>query len=584
MDIFSLFTLCGGLAFFLYGMNTMSKSLEKMAGGKLERLLKRMTSNPFKSLLLGAGITIAIQSSSAMTVMLVGLVNSGVMEIGQTIGVIMGSNIGTTLTAWILSLTGIESENILVNMFKPENFSPLLALAGVLLIMGSKKQRRRDIGRILVGFSILMYGMELMKNSVSPLADMPEFSQILTAFQNPLIGVLVGAVVTGVIQSSSASVGILQALALTGSITYGMAVPIIMGQNIGTCVTTLISSVGVNRNAKRVSVIHIAFNVIGTAVGLVLFFGGNLLFHFAFMNEAAGAVGIALCHTVFNVFTTALLLPFSRQLERLARRMISDESKAEQFAFLDPLLLRTPGVAISECAAMTNRMGALARENLLLAIQQLSDFSDARETQIVKNEDKLDIYEDHLGGYLVQVSQHGVSMDDMRTVSRLLHAIGDFERIGDHALNLQDSARELHERALSFSGPAEAELRVLISALEDILEASLKCFTAADAAAAQSIEPLEETIDRLIEEIRSRHITRLQTGACTIQLGFVLNDLLGNFERVSDHCSNIAVSVIEEKRGGVSRHAYLHELISGDQFSSTLRSDLGRYRLPEEPS
>ena len=584
MDIFSLFTLCGGLAFFLYGMNTMSKSLEKMAGGKLERLLKRMTSNPFKSLLLGAGITIAIQSSSAMTVMLVGLVNSGVMEIGQTIGVIMGSNIGTTLTAWILSLTGIESENILVNMFKPENFSPLLALAGVLLIMGSKKQRRRDIGRILVGFSILMYGMELMKNSVSPLADMPEFSQILTAFQNPLIGVLVGAVVTGVIQSSSASVGILQALALTGSITYGMAVPIIMGQNIGTCVTTLISSVGVNRNAKRVSVIHIAFNVIGTAVGLVLFFGGNLLFHFAFMNEAAGAVGIALCHTVFNVFTTALLLPFSRQLERLARRMISDESKAEQFAFLDPLLLRTPGVAISECAAMTNRMGALARENLLLAIQQLSDFSDARETQIVKNEDKLDLYEDHLGSYLVQISQHGVSMDDIRTVSHLLHAISDFERIGDHALNLQDSARELHERALSFSGPAEAELRVLISALEDILEASLKCFTAADAAAAQSIEPLEETIDRLIEEIRSRHITRLQTGACTIQLGFVLNDLLGNFERVSDHCSNIAVSVIEEKRGGVSRHAYLHELISGDQFSSTLRSDLGRYRLPEEPS
>lgn len=584
MDIFSLFTLCGGLAFFLYGMTTMSKSLEKMAGGKLERLLKRMTSNPFKSLLLGAGITIAIQSSSAMTVMLVGLVNSGVMEIGQTIGVIMGSNIGTTLTAWILSLTGIESENILVNMLKPESFSPLLALAGVLLIMGSKKQRRRDIGRILVGFSILMYGMELMKDSVSPLADMPQFSQILTAFRNPLIGVLVGAVVTGVIQSSAASVGILQALALTGSITYGMAVPIIMGQNIGTCVTTLISSIGVNRNAKRVSVVHIAFNVIGTAVGLVVFFGGNLFFHFTFMNEAAGAVGIAFCHTVFNVFTTALLLPFSRQLERLARRMISDESKAEQFAFLDPLLLRTPGVAISECAAMTNRMGALARENLLLSIRQLSDFSDPRETQILKNEDKLDIYEDRLGSYLVQVSQHGVSMDDIRTVSRLLHAIGDFERIGDHALNLQESARELHDRGLSFSGPAEAELKVLISALEDILESSLSCFTADDAAAAQSIEPLEETIDRLIEEIRSRHIARLQTGECTMQLGFVLNDLLGNFERVSDHCSNIAVSVIEEKQGTMTRHAYLHELTAGDAFASTLQSDLSKYRLPEAKS
>ena len=401
MDIFSLFTLCGGLAFFLYGMTTMSKSLEKMAGGKLERLLKRMTSNPFKSLLLGAGITIAIQSSSAMTVMLVGLVNSGVMELGQTIGVIMGSNIGTTLTAWILSLAGIESESVFVNLLKPENFSPVIALVGIILIMGSKKQKRRDIGRILVGFSILMYGMELMKDSVSPLADMPEFSSLLTAFNNPLLGVLVGAVFTGVIQSSAASVGILQALAMTGSITYGMAVPIIMGQNIGTCVTALISSIGVNRNAKRVSVIHISFNVIGTVVGLILFYGGNLLFHFPFMNAAVGAVGIAFCHTVFNVFTTLLLLPFSRQLEKLARRAISDETRSEQFAFLDPLLLRTPGVAISECVSMTNQMGAVAHENLLDAVRQLSDYQEAREALITENEDKLDIYEDRLGDYLV---------------------------------------------------------------------------------------------------------------------------------------------------------------------------------------
>ncbi len=582
MDIFSLFTFCGGLAFFLYGMTTMSKSLEKMAGGKLERLLKRMTSSPFKSLLLGAGITIAIQSSSAMTVMLVGLVNSGVMEIGQTIGVIMGSNIGTTLTAWILSLTGIESENVLVNMLKPENFSPLLALAGVVLIMGSKKQRRRDIGRILVGFSILMYGMELMKNSVSPLADLPEFSQILTAFQNPLLGVLVGVVFTSVIQSSSASVGILQALALTGSVTYGMAIPIIMGQNIGTCVTALISSIGVNRNARRVSVIHISFNVIGTAAGLILFLGGNMLFHYSFMDLPVGAVGVAFCHTVFNVFTTVLLLPFSRQLERLARRIISDEPNAEEFAFLDPLLLRTPSVAISECTAITNRMGALARENLLLSIQQLSDFTEIRESQIVENEDKLDVYEDRLGSYLVQISQHGVSMDDIRTVSRLLHAIGDFERIGDHALNLLDSAREIRDRNLRFSSPAKEELQVLISALEDILESALNCFTAADAAGAQLIEPLEETIDRLIEEIRARHIARLQTGACTIQLGFVLNDLLANFERVGDHCSNIAVSVIEEKRGAMARHAYLHELAAREDFASNLQADLGKYRLPDK--
>ena len=581
MDIFSLFTLCGGLAFFLYGMTTMSKSLEKMAGGKLERLLKRMTSNPFKSLLLGAGITIAIQSSSAMTVMLVGLVNSGVMELGQTIGVIMGSNIGTTLTAWILSLAGIESESVFVNLLKPENFSPVIALAGIILIMGSKKQKRRDIGRIMVGFSILMYGMELMKNAVSPLADMPEFSSLLTAFNNPLLGVLVGAVFTGIIQSSAASVGILQALAMTGSITYGMAVPIIMGQNIGTCVTALISSIGVNRNAKRVSVIHISFNVIGTVVGLLLFYGGNLLFHFSFMNAAVGAVGIAFCHTVFNVFTTLLLLPFSRQLEKLARRTIKAEDKSEQFAFLDPLLLRTPGVAISECVSMTNRMGSVAHENLLDAVRQLSDYQEARETLITENEDKLDIYEDRLGDYLVKISQHGVSMSDIRTVSRLLHAIGDFERIGDHALNLQESARELHEKDLHFSDAAKEELEVLLAALNDIMALAFDSFAANDPVAAREVEPLEETIDQLIEEIRMRHIHRLQTGECTIQLGFVLSDLLTNFERVSDHCSNIAVSVIESQADDLDPHAYISGLKMDQSFAAGLDRDMAKYRLPQ---
>ena len=581
MDIFSLFTLCGGLAFFLYGMTTMSKSLEKMAGGKLERLLKRMSSNPFKSLLLGAGITIAIQSSSAMTVMLVGLVNSGVMELGQTIGVIMGSNIGTTLTAWILSLAGIESESVFVNLLKPENFSPVIALVGIILIMGSKKQKRRDIGRILVGFSILMYGMELMKDSVSPLADMPEFSSLLTAFNNPLLGVLVGAVFTGVIQSSAASVGILQALAMTGSITYGMAVPIIMGQNIGTCVTALISSIGVNRNAKRVSVIHISFNVIGTVVGLILFYGGNLLFHFPFMNAAVGAVGIAFCHTVFNVFTTLLLLPFSRQLEKLARRAISDETRSEQFAFLDPLLLRTPGVAISECVSMTNQMGAVAHENLLDAVRQLSDYQEAREALITQNEDKLDIYEDRLGDYLVKISQHGVSMSDIRTVSQLLHAIGDFERIGDHALNLQESARELHEKDLHFSDAAKEELEVLLTALNDIVALAFDSFAANDPMAAREVEPLEETIDQLIEEIKVRHIHRLQTGECTIQLGFVLNDLLTNFERVSDHCSNIAVCVIESQADDLDPHAYISRLKTDQSFAAGLDRDMAKYRLPQ---
>ena len=574
MDIFSVFTLCGGLAFFLYGMTVMSKSLEKMAGGKLERMLKRMTSSPFKSLLLGAGITIAIQSSSAMTVMLVGLVNSGVMELRQTIGIIMGSNIGTTLTAWILSLTGIESENVFVNLLKPENFSPLIALAGILLIMGSKRQRRRDVGRIMMGFAILMYGMELMSGAVSPLAEMPQFAGLLTAFENPLLGVLVGAVFTGIIQSSAASVAILQALAMTGSITYGMAIPIIMGQNIGTCVTALISSIGVNRNAKRVAVVHISFNVIGTAVCLILFYGGDMILHFTFLNQAVGAVGIAFCHTAFNVFTTILLLPFSRQLEKLARRLVRTEDTRESFAFLDPLLLRTPGAAVSESVAMAGRMGQAARENICLATDQLSQYSRERETQILQNEDKLDIYEDRLSSYLVEISQHGLSMQDMRTVSRLLHAIGDFERIGDHAVNIQESAQELHDKELRFSDSAREELQVLLSALDDILDLTIRSFQAADVETARRVEPLEETIDQLIEEIRSRHIQRLQAGQCTIQLGFVLSDLLTNIERASDHCSNIAVSVIEECSGGPGRHAYLQEVKAGGAFGETGRNTI----------
>lgn len=582
MNIFSLFTLCGGLAFFLYGMTVMSKSLEKMAGGRLERLLKRMTSTPIKSLLLGAGITIAIQSSSAMTVMLVGLVNSGVMELGQTIGVIMGSNIGTTLTAWLLSLTGIESESFFVNFLKPKNFSPLLALAGILLIMGSKKQRRRDVGRVMMGFSILMYGMELMSGAVAPLADMPEFTDLMTAFTNPLLGVLVGAAFTGIIQSSAASVGILQALAMTGSVTYGMAIPIIMGQNIGTCVTALISSIGVSRNAKRVSVIHISFNLIGTTVGLIILCGGNALFGFPFLSNSVNAVGIALCHTIFNVCTTILLLPFTRQLEWLAKKAISTEDKPSDFAFLDPRLLRTPGVAASECASMVNQMGALAQTSMDLVLTQFLQYTDAREEEILSNEDKLDIYEDHLGSYLVQISQHGTSADDMHTISRLLHAIGDFERIGDHVLNLQESAKELRDKQLRFSPTAQKEVEVLTRLLRDLMTAALDCFRKDDPVAAQLVEPLEETMDCLTEEVRNRHIHRLQNGQCTIQLGFVLNDLLNNFERIGDHCSNIAVSVIEEQDSQMASHAYLHDMKKNGEFAARLQNNLSRYALPPE--
>lgn len=581
MDIFSVFTLCGGLAFFLFGMNTMSKSLEKMAGGKLERTLKRMTSNPLKSLLLGAGITIAIQSSSAVTVMLVGLVNSGIMELGQTIGVIMGSNIGTTLTAWILALSGIESENVWINLLKPENFSPVLALVGILMIMASKKQKRRDVGRILMGFSILMYGMELMKESVSPLADMPEFSSILTAFNNPLLGVLVGAVFTGVIQSSAASVGILQALAMTGSITYGMAIPIIMGQNIGTCVTAVLSAIGVNRNAKRVAAVHISFNIIGTVVCLILFYGAGAIFDFVFIDQAIGAWGVALCHTIFNAVTTLLLMPLSRQLEKLACAMVKTDDGSKEFAFLDPLLLRTPSVAINECTGMAGEMAKVAQENLLMAIQQLEAYTSEREAKIIANEDKLDIYEDHLGDYLVQISRHGLSGDSSRQVSRLLHCIGDFERIGDHSLNIQESAQELRDKQLSFSDIATGELKVLTGALGDILESTFRCFLDNDVEGAVHVEPLEETIDRLIEEIRLRHIERLQSGVCTIQLGFVLNDLLTNFERVSDHCSNIAVCILETNRRDINAHEYLQSVKHDSVFVKDLQFDMNRYTLPK---
>ena len=580
MDIFSLFALCGGLAFFLYGMTTMSKSLEKMAGGRLERLLKKMTSNPIKGLLLGAGITIAIQSSSAVTVMLVGMVNSGVMDLGQTIGVIMGSNVGTTLTAWILALTGIESESFLLNLMKPENFSPLFALVGILLIMASKRQRRRDVGRILIGFAILMAGMDMMKNAVSPLADLPGFSDLLTAFNNPILGVLVGAVFTAVIQSSAASVGILQALALTGSLSYGMAIPIIMGQNIGTCVTALISSIGVSRGAKRVSVIHVSFNVIGTTAGLLLFYGGDLIFHFGFMDYAIGAGGIALCHTIFNIFTTILLLPFSRQLEALARKAVKEEDTSMEFAFLDPLLLRTPGAAVSECVSMTNDMAALAQECILASLKQLHTYSAEGEGKILDGESKLDLYEDRLSGYLVQISQHGLSMEDIHTVSRLLHAINDFERIGDHALNIQESARELKEKGITFSASAAAELKVLQDALEEALHLAVSSFQADDPVSARAVEPLEETIDQLTDEIRARHVHRLQNGECTIQLGFVLNDLLTNLERVSDHCSNIAVCVIEEREDRSDRHAYLHDMKEATEFSATLKQDMNKYKLP----
>ncbi len=560
MDVLlKVFMLFGGLAFFLYGMNVLSGGLSKLAGGSLERALKKMTSNRFAGMLLGAGITIAIQSSSAMTVMLVGLVNSGIMTLGQTIGVIMGSNIGTTLTPWIFSMSGIEGSGWIA-LLKPENFSLVVALIGIIMIMMGKKNKHKDIGAICVGFAVLMYGMKLMGDSVDGLENSPVFGEILSVFENPLLGVLFGAVVTGIIQSSAASVAMLQALAAGGAISYGVAIPIIMGQNIGTCVTALISSIGVSKNAKKVGVVHIAFNLIGTAVCLILFFGANAIFEFSFTDDPINGFGIALVHTIFNVFTTAILCPFTKQLEAIANKVIKPSKKdAARGAFLDERLLRTPSVAVSEAVSMTGKMAVLAQRSILSAIEQFKNYSDKTGESVIKDEDELDNYEDKLGSFLVRLSSSALTDEDSRQVSKLLHTIGDFERLGDHAVELQKGAEEIHDKKISFSDEATVELETLQKAITEILDLTVNAFNSNDRALAQHVEPLEQVIDSLIAQAKNNHIERLQAGKCTIKTGFVQADLLASYERISDHCSNIAVAVIETQTGSFDTHQYLSE-------------------------
>ncbi len=580
MDLFSIITLFGGLAFFLYGMNVLSTGLERMAGGKLETSLKKMTSNRFKCLALGAGITAAIQSSSAITVMLVGLVNSGIMTIGQSVGVIMGSNIGTTMTAWILTLVGVESDNALIMLLKPENFSLVFAFVGIVMIMGSKKQKRKDVGSILVGFAVLMYGMKLMSTAVKPLAEVPEFTRLFTAFRNPILGVLVGLLITAIIQSSSASVGILQALALTGAVSYGAAIPIIMGQNIGTCVTALISSIGVSRNAKKVAVVHISFNLIGTAVCLSLYCLGNALFHFPFADRSIDAVGIAMVHTAFNVITTAMLLPFTKQLEGIANAFLPEKEAVQKPQLLDRRLLATPSVAITECDNLAMKMSDLAEETLLLACKTLDHFTEAAAEQILKQENTLDRYEDVLGTYLVQLSSKRLSEGDSLKVSRMLHSIGDFERLGDHGVNLLGAARELHEKGMTFSGEAKQELSVLNAAITEILQLTNAAYRQGSVELAVQVEPLEQTVDRLVTAIKGRHIERLRAGECSIELGFILSDVLNNLERVSDHCSNIAVAVIELSHSSFDTHQYISGLRSdSEQYKEDFSRFSKKYRI-----
>ena len=584
MDVFSLFTLLGGLAFFLYGMHVMSAGLEKMVGGKLERVLKSMTSSKWKGLALGAVITIAIQSSSAMTVMLVGLVNSGIMQLSQTVGVIMGSNVGTTLTAWILSAAGIESSNFFLRLLKPESFSPIVALIGVLLIMSSKEGKKRDVGTILVGFSVLMTGMSFMSQSVSPLADMPIFQDILVMFQNPIAGILLGAVVTGVIQSSAASVGILQSLSMTGSITYGMALPIIMGQNIGTCVTALLSSIGTNKNAKRVTAVHVYFNVLGTVICLSGFYLLNAFVHFDFIDSPINALGIAVIHSLFNLLTTLILLPFSKQLEKLAKITIREQSTKEEL--LDERLLLSPGLAIAECRNLSIHMAKAARDSMANAISILSKFDQKVADSITQQEEEIDLYEDKLGTFLVRLSSKDLSPKDSHDVSQLLHAIGDFERIGDHAVNILRVANEIHDKDIQFSDKAQEELQVITRAIITILNLTVEAFEENDPVIAAKVEPLEQVIDGLKLELKNRHIRRLQEGRCTIELGFVLTDLLTNYERVSDHCSNIAVTVIQIKDSSLDTHGYLNEVknTGNPAFTQAFETYSLEYLLPASPA
>ncbi len=564
MDIFSVITLLGGLAFFLYGMNVMSGGLEKMAKGKLERTLKKVTSNRFLAMGFGAAITIAIQSSSALTVMLVGLVNSGILEFGQTICILMGSNIGTTLTAWILSLAGIDSDVFWLKIIKPENFSPVFALVGIVMMMVGKKQKTKNTGNILIGFSVLMYGMTLMSDSMAPLADMPEFTHILTAFSNPVLAVLVGAVFTGIIQSSAASVGILQALSMTGGVTYGMALPIIMGQNIGTCVTALISSIGVSKNAKKVAAVHLSFNIIGTLICLIPFCILDAVFDFSFTHMAINPFMIAVCHSIFNVVTTAVLMPFTKQLEKLANFIVRDKKgKGGKGTLLDERLISTvPSFAVANAFDVDCEMCELSRKAFSDAMGLLDNYNEKTADAVTEMEGKLDIYEDQLGTYMVKLSKRGASDSDSKRIAKILHTINDFERIGDHAENLVGVAREMHDKGIVFSHEAKAEIEKLSAALHEILDMTAKAFKTSDVQLASSVEPLEQVIDKLISEIKNRHVERLQKGNCTIELGFVLTDLLTNYERVSDHCSNVAVAVLESKHGTFETHEYLNNIRS----------------------
>lgn len=581
MDIFDLLSLIGGLSLFLFGMSLMGSALEKRAGDQLTTLLGKLTSGKLMGFLTGLFVTAVIQSSSATTVLVVGLVNSGVMTLRQAINVIMGANVGTTATAWLLSLTGIESSNFFVMLLKPSSFTPVLALIGIILYMTAKTGKRKDTGMILLGFSILMFGMEAMSSSVAGLKDVPSFARILLMFENPVLGVLAGALLTAVLQSSSASVGILQALAATGAVTYGAAIPIIMGQNIGTCVTALLSSVGANKNAHRAAFVHLLFNVIGTAVWLSVYWLLTSIFDLALISMPIEPFGIAIVHTVFNLLCTILLLPMSSLLEKLSLRLIPDKkSEPEHDEQLDSRLLATPSLAVERCRRVTEQMARVAERALQDALVSLDHYTLPLADGIREMEKETDRYEDILGTYLVRLGARSMSVRDSAEAAKLLHIIGDFERIADHAVNLLVSAEELHKKGIRFSEAAQKELSTLTAAVNEITTLSIGAFLQDDLAAAAKVEPLEQVVDLLKEQLRSRHISRLQSGVCTLDAGFVWSDLLTNLERVADHCSNIAGCVIEMQHASLGLHEYLDNYRSQTpEFQVDFRAFSKKYAL-----
>ena len=581
MDIFNLLTMIGGLCLFLFGMNLMGQALERRAGGSLRTVLGKMTGKVMTGFLTGLGVTAIIQSSSATTVMVVGFVNSGLMTLRQAVNVIMGANVGTTVTAWLLSLGGIDSGSVWVNLLKPSSFTPVLALIGIVLYLFCKKAKQKDTGTILLGFATLMFGMETMSSAVAGLKDVPAFTNLFLAFKNPVLGVLAGAVLTGIIQSSSASVGILQALTVTGSVSYAAAIPIIMGQNIGTCVTAMISSVGTNKNAKRAAVVHLMFNVIGVAVLLTVFCIVKAVFHPVLFDEPATMYGIAVAHSAFNILCTAMLLPAGGLLEKLATRMVADGKQREKTVELDERLLATPSLALERSRAVAVEMAdrsVRALKNALLCVEK---YSPALAQSIQEDESSCDHYEDVLGTYLVRLSAQKLGENESEEATELLKTIGDFERISDHAVNLLESAEEMREKKLAFSPAARAEFGTLSAAIDEILELSLDAFASGDVALAARVEPLEQVIDTLKEQMRTRHILRMQQGNCSIEAGFVWSDLLTNLERTSDHCSNIAGCVIDTAQHNLNLHETLKAVKRGDpRFQDSFRVYAEKYRLP----